>query len=184
MFKKMILIDPVMYKPTLGDKKLCLLDQEISDVLNSDLPDDEKAKRYLIALKGYRHLEHPPKITPDETESILKSVKPELRINAKRLLKHIKPHIRWSDDGQLVHDSALVSDSSAVELLNEASSAQNSINEPIGWEEFSEDIKRADTPKSFITNTKLKQFVLSKRSHRRRGGYTPKKSTQRITWES
>jgi hypothetical protein len=61
MFKKMILIDPVMYKPTLGDKKLCLLDQEISDVLNSDLPDDEKAKRYLITLKGYRYLNIPQK---------------------------------------------------------------------------------------------------------------------------
>jgi hypothetical protein len=181
MFKKMMLVDPVMYKPTLGDKKLCLLDQEISEVLNSDLPDDEKAKRYMITLKGYRYIEHPPKVTPDETESILKSVKPELRINAKRLLKHIKPHIRWSDDGQLVHDSALVSDSSVAELLNEASSAQNSINEPIGWEEFAEDIKRADTPHSFIANAKLRRFVSSKR---RRRHYTPRKSTHRITWES
>jgi hypothetical protein len=181
MFKKMVLIDPAMLvglKPTVNDKKQCTLDQQMSDVFNSDMPDDEKAKHYMMTLKSYRYAEHPPKVLPDVQQKILNAVKPDLRIKATRLLKHIEPHMRWSDDGQLVHNSALVSESNVAELLT-AASVKNSTEDPIGWEAFAEDIKRADPPHSFITNDRLRRFVRAKRRAR-----TPKNSPKQINWDA
>jgi len=127
--KKMTLVDTAVFnrliRPTISDKKLSAVDQDISEILNSDMPDDVKVKHYLARLKDYRYAE-PQVKKPDETESILKSIQPELRIKAKRLLQHIKPHIRWGEDGELVHDSEVVPDTSIAELLEGASTKETS----------------------------------------------------------
>ena len=74
--KKMLLVDPArlnsqhadlrepsgdllkqLYRPTIVDKQLSRLDADIAKTLNSDLPDDVKAKQYEMALRGYRYYE-------------------------------------------------------------------------------------------------------------------------------
>jgi hypothetical protein len=161
--KKLLLVDPnkaaQLYRPTISDKKLGALDLDISDILNSDLPDDEKAKRYIIALKAHRKYESPAVPTkPDPDTDIIKSIQPELRIKAKRLLKHIKPHVTFSDKGELVHDANLVDDSDITELLSETLS-KNSEEKPIGWIEFADTLKRAHTPRHLIKNEKLWKYL-------------------------
>jgi len=50
--KKLLLTDPT--RRSITDKKLTKLDETITEILNSDLSDDEKAKRYAEAIKGHR----------------------------------------------------------------------------------------------------------------------------------
>jgi hypothetical protein len=159
--KKLLLVDPSkasqLYRPTISDKKLSKLDQDITETLNNDLPDDEKAKRYMLALKTYRRYTAPIVTKGDVDDSIIQTVQPELRIKAKRLLKHIKPHVKLSED-QLVHGNSLIDDSSISELLNEALT-KDSAEKPIGWVEFADTLKRAKTPRELIRNEKLWTYM-------------------------
>jgi hypothetical protein len=189
--KKFVLVDPAtlpaatlqptLYRPI--DRKLSSLDADVSSVLNSDMPDDEKAKRYLFALRRYRHFEAAPSEKTDPVEDILTSVKPDLRIKAKRLLKQIKPHIRWSDEGELVTDeNELVPDSNIAELLNEATSKESKDN-VIGLEEFAKALKRSGTPNHLIWNKGLQRYMRSVKRNRDIPP-PPKQKKQTIQWEA
>ena len=56
--KKLLLVDPShatqLYRPNTTSTKLTFVDSKIEATLNSDLPDDLKAKRYLTVLKDSR----------------------------------------------------------------------------------------------------------------------------------
>jgi hypothetical protein len=138
--KKLLLVDPAratqLYRPTITDRKLSQLDSDIDSILNSSMSDDEKAKRYLVALRQHRKHSTPAAAKPDPDVDILKDVQPALRIKAKRLLKHIKPHVRMSEAKELVHDKQLVDDSDISELLSSA--LVDSDEKPIGWNEFAD----------------------------------------------
>jgi hypothetical protein len=161
--KKLLLVDPAratqLYRPTITDKKLSTLDHEISSVLNSELPDDEKVKRYSMCLKSYRVLDgyNTPKSNPDE--NILKSVPSSVRPKAKRLLKHIKPYTKWSDEGEIVGKERVVPYSDISELMTETLSSKPSDKKPLGWEEFADTLKRARTPRELIGNDKLWKYM-------------------------
>jgi hypothetical protein len=172
--KKLLLIDPSraaqLYRPTTSDKKLSKLDEDISSTLNSDLPDDEKAKRYMLTLKSLRFFDQPlaaPAADPDV--DILDSVEPQVRRKAKRLLKRVKPHLRLSDDGEIVHGAQLVPDSDIIDLLN--STLTNTGSKPKGWTAFADTLKRARVPRELISNDKLWTYInpKSQRSIRSRG---------------
>jgi hypothetical protein len=173
--KKLLLVDPSratqLYRPTITDKKLGSLDRDMADVLNSDLPDDEKSKRYLMILKTYRKFDtnEQPKADPDL--DILNSVPSNVRIKAKRLLKHIKPHVRWSDEGEIANRGSLVPYSNISELLTETVSETSGRKRPIGWEEFADTLKRSKAPKDLISNQQLWTYMTPKtrRTARRRG---------------
>ena len=192
--KRLILVDPAdmhnhspsLYRPTPVDRKLSSFDDEVSSILRSDLPDDEKAKLYMIALRGYRHFHAAPVEQTDPLKEILTSVKPELQIKAKRILKQIKPHVRWSEDGELVSGNELASDSNLSELLNEATT-KNGADDVIGLSEFAETLKRSDTPSHFIPNERLRRHLRALKRGRnpstpRRSG--KKKSRKTLEWEA
>jgi len=173
--KKMMIIDPEHYGRTrMIDKKMSGLDQEISVVLNSELPDDIKVKHYVAALREYRALETYPEQQQQReaalqqmttTDDVLKTVNPESRIKAERILKNIQPKLRWSDKGELVHNNALVSDSHIGELLNEAANVDSKEN-PIGFEEFADTIKDSNIPNHFIDNLKLRRHLRAAKRQR------------------
>ena len=58
--KKYVLVDPQMYRPSLPEKSLSSLDHDIQSTLNSQLPDDEKVKMYLSALKKFKAYDAKP----------------------------------------------------------------------------------------------------------------------------
>ena len=80
--KKLLLVDPSratqLYRPTITDRKLSALDQDISDALNSTEPEDVKAKRYIAALKQHRYYESPPIAIPDSDATIVKNIDPKI----------------------------------------------------------------------------------------------------------
>lgn len=173
--KKMLLVDPArlaamttdspikdIYRPSIVDKQLSGLDKEISNTLNSSLPDDEKAKRYMIALRNYRVFDPKP-VKIDETEQeILGSVPPELKPKAKKILKQIKPHVRWSDKGEIASDKELIPDSDMGELLTSALQHDNIRSRPKGFKEFADVLKRSYTPHDLIRNQSLLGYVKAK----------------------
>ena len=169
--KKLLLVDPSraaqLYRPTTTDKKLSSLDREIEAALNSSLPDDEKAKRYLTVLKDYRKYEQPTPAPDSKDEDVLKEVPEIYRPIAKRLLKHIKPHITWSDAGEIIHKQSLVPDSNISELLSDAVEEKTATKKekpktedrPVAWEEFATTLNRARTPKHLIRNKQLWSYL-------------------------
>ena len=59
--KKFVLVDPRFVRPSMRDKVLSGLDTEISDILNSDAPDEIKARSYVTALARFKNYSAPPK---------------------------------------------------------------------------------------------------------------------------
>src|SRR3989442_1639770 len=59
--KKFVLVDPRFARPSMRDKVLSGLDTEISDILNSDAPDEIKARSYVTALARFKNYSAPPK---------------------------------------------------------------------------------------------------------------------------
>src|SRR4051812_37151003 len=59
--KKFVLVDPRFARPSMRDKVLSGLDTEISDILNSDVSDEIKARSYISALARFRNYSTPPK---------------------------------------------------------------------------------------------------------------------------
>lgn len=161
--KKLILVDPEsrsthLYHPTIIDKKLGRLDQDITNVLNSELNDDEKAKRYSMVLSDFRRYQTPILHTKDPETKIIKAIPSEMRIKAKRLYKRIKPHVKLSDDGELVSRDMLVEDSNIAELLGNALT-KKSDDKPPGWIEFADTLKRAGASQQLIANENLWKYM-------------------------
>ena len=59
--KKFVLVDPRFVTPSMRDKVLSGLDTEISSILNSDVPDEIKARSYISALARFKNYSVTPK---------------------------------------------------------------------------------------------------------------------------
>ena len=142
--KKYVLVDPQMYRPTLPEKSLSALDHEIHATLNSQRPDDEKAKLYTSALKRFKAYDkkpQPPKLDLDnELAGVLP---PNQQYKAKKLLRLIRdnPDIDWSEKGELIYKQSLVPKSHVSDLFGDVLATQRPVDGPIGWEAFDEGLK-------------------------------------------
>jgi hypothetical protein len=65
--KKFVLVDPRFARPSMREKVLSELDTQISNILNSDAPDDIKAMSYVSTLTRFKHYSAPPK--PEEPKT-------------------------------------------------------------------------------------------------------------------
>lgn len=155
--KKMLLVDPTR-KPTITEKKLSALDEEINTTLHSDIPDDEKAKRYLSTLHKYKYFDDRQPKRIDGEKAILESLEPQQRSDAKKLLELINPHVSWSDDGELVYKSSVIPHSNITELLRDVLKPPKS-GDPAGWEEFSDALRETQVPVPLIRNPKRRRQV-------------------------
>src|SRR6266516_5406275 len=59
--KKLVLVDPRFSRPTMKDKVLSGLDNDISSILNSDASDEAKAYSYMSALSRFKAISSPPR---------------------------------------------------------------------------------------------------------------------------
>jgi len=160
-----------VYRPSVVDKQLSRLDTDISETLNSNLPDDVKAKKYEMILRSFRYYE--PKVAVEspaqiqkkkEEDRLLESTPLELRPKARRLLKSIKQHARLTDDDQLITDeNELVKESDLGELLASAVTIKRKTKKrPPGYEEFAELLQRAKAPQELIADDVLRRYVFPK----------------------
>jgi hypothetical protein len=154
--KKLIVMDPRMIRPSMKDKSLSNLDRVISETLNGDMTDDEKAKRYAIALRNYKYYDAPPPPPPikETIESdVLTSVEPDIQHKAKQILDRLKknPDVKWSPKGELIYRQTLIQNSNVVDLISDILKKKTA-TAPAGWAEFSDGLKAVNAPREFIHN--------------------------------
>ncbi len=162
--KKMILIDSRVLEKlqeSMRDKTLTKLDSTIEDVLRTDMPDDEKAKKYSASLNKYLAIKDepasssPPVPMPKlfKEDDILHSVPVNMRGKAAKLLEYMKrnPNIAWSDRGELIYENELVPDSHAVDLVNDLVRKRNS-KLPVGWDILARALKESNIPRRLVDN--------------------------------
>ncbi len=158
--KKLMLVEPKLYRPSMrrSIEFLTKLDKDIEKTLNSDLPDSEKANKYIEALRRYKHYELPqPQEERVDTETeILSTVPSGQRHKAKRLLDHLKrdADVRIGDKGEFIYKQQKLHQSHVGDLLNDVLQKKSSAGEsPLGWREFSDTLKTLKVPKDLVENT-------------------------------
>ena len=161
--KKYVLVDPQMYRPSLLEKSLSELDKVIHQTLNSELPDDEKAKMYASALhrfKAYDAKPPPPKINLES--ELAGALPPNQQYKAKKLLRLLKdnPDIDWKDTGELIYKQTTVPKSHVTDLFADALAPTRPSEGAIGWEEFDEGL-------SSVPTTLVKRRIKRKREKKK-----------------
>ena len=199
--KKLMLIEPKLFRPSMREKTLSRLDDDIQKTLDSDLPDGEKAAKYIAALHRYKYYDSPNEIVEEKTTSesdILDTVPNNQRHKAKRILEHLKrdPSLKVNDNGEISYNQQTIPQSHLGDLLNDVLMKKSSKEGPRGWEEFSKSLKSVDVPKDLVENTRrwnlmhpaIKQTKRSGRISRssspapRRGGRLKKTRTPQTKW--
>ena len=135
-------------------------DDDIESILRSDLPDDEKAKQYIEALRVHR-IQSKPKAKIETETDILENFMPEKKPKAKRLLREIKPYVQWTKDGELIHNQSIVPNSNISELINATIGATSKL--PAGYEEYANSLKAARLSRDFIPNNALWSYLNPKK---------------------
>ena len=165
--KKMILVDPKFYRPTILEKAQNSLDDIISSILNSDLPDDVKAKRYAEAARRFsviKQLDPEPSTTSSTgkmTDSeVLESIAPAARYKAKRILDYLKRdgNMHFKDSGEVVFKNETIQDSNIVDLLDSAV-IKKGVEKPAGFVEFAGALRDLHAPESLIINDDLRKLI-------------------------
>jgi hypothetical protein len=159
--KKYVLVDPQMYRPTMPEKSLSTLDSEIQKTLNSDMPDDQKAKLYVSTLKKFKTYNAPSPEPKKDVENELKdSLPPNQQHKAKKLLRLIKenPDIDWSDKGELIYKQTLKPKSHIVDLFEDALATKRSIDGPIAWEDFDDAVVNSKVPQTLVKRPTKQRF--------------------------
>lgn len=165
--KKYVLVDPMMYRPSMPEKSLSSLDREIENALNSQLPDDEKVKLYVSALKKFKNYDNNTKPQPAKfnlDDELADSLPPHQQYKAKKLLRLIKdnPDIDWSDRGELIYKQTRIPDSHFSDLFGDALAVKRPLEGAVGWEEFDEGVASSKVPESLV-----KRLGVSKKKRRK-----------------
>ena len=172
--KKMILVDPrIIEKLTSArDKVLNSIENEMDTVLNSDIPDDKKAKLYAASAK--RHLIinasdketeiQPDACQPSNTTAVLNDIvtsmpTPHIR-RAMKFAKFIQDNkIDINDRGELVHNHKVSENTNATDLINEA--IRRKQMNTTGSKEFATLLNELNCPMELIGNPIYKKYMQS-----------------------
>lgn len=161
--KKLMLVDPRLYRPTTKERTLTKLDTDIESTLNSDLPDDEKAKRYLETLHKFRAIDdfndsskQLEKRNDIETE-VIDSVPSTQQYKAKRLMNYFKkvPDIEWSEKGELIYRQHIIPNSHIIDLVSDILKKKTVGKNPEGWQEIVNILREANVPREFVPNAQV-----------------------------
>ena len=173
--KKFVLLDQATYEKrassnrdfavpatTNADKHVTQFDHDMKSVLDSNEPDDVKAKLYTQALNKFKTLSQPPPtlnigsyadVVTDE--EILDSVPTTLRHKARRLLRFVRETtgLNWNDRGELIYKQTVVPNSNIIELVNDVL-RQRSSDRAIGWKEFASGLAASNVKisRDLVTN--------------------------------
>ncbi len=185
--KKYVLMDPRFVRPSMRDKALSGLDSEISEILNSELDDEVKAKRYSATLSRFRNYseDRAPKEKPiDKLESrVIESVPSSVKYKAKRLIDRLKRDkaVDWDEDGQLIYRQRKIPKSDIVELVSDAlKSASTKKDSPVGWETFAESLNDNDVPRELVPNKVVWNEMLRRQAPK---ANKKKRSVTRKAWD-
>lgn len=174
--KKLVLIDPRILEKlmTAKDKVLSNLESEMTDVLSSNIPDDVKAKLYAAGTKRHATITEGEKkeesIKPDKNVSdrrysddilndVIRTVPATHIPNTMKLVDFIKrqPRIDFNERGEMILDKRIISDTHAVDLINEVVRRKNM--NANGSIEFASMLKEVNCPKELIVNPTYRKYM-------------------------
>ena len=186
--KKLMLIDPRLIRPSMREKTLSKLDEEIEQTLSSDLEDSEKAQRYIAALKKYKYYESPKREEDSEAgveSKILSTISVAQRHKARRLLEHLKrdADVKIGDEGEFIYRQQKVSESNVGDLIYDLLQKKTG-EHPRGWREFADVLKALNVPKDLIENTARWKFIQASPETVKKAQVTPSKATPQLPTRS
>lgn len=180
--KKMMLVEPRLMRPSMREKSLSKLDEMIEETLTSDLPDDEKAKRYTMTLNKFRYYDEPP-VTPvaKKDDDILQSIQSNQQYKAKRLLQQLKKNsdIKFDDDGQIIYRQSLVPNSNISDLLTDVLKKKTTVA-PVGWQQFSDSLKASNIGRELVVNEDRWKYM---NPVKKEDSKPKKRVTKKIKWD-
>lgn len=161
-----MLVEPKLFRPSMSDKALSALDQEISKTLDSDETDEAKITKYLSAIRRYKYYDASSDIAkprqPDVADALrdaLDTISPDKRHKAKRLIDHLKsdPDAQIDPSGQLIYRQQKIRGSQISELLSEAldTAKLKSSPSPEGWEQLARSLQATSAPRKIVVNNDL-----------------------------
>jgi len=139
--KKFVLMDPRFVRPSMRDKVLSRLDQDISNILDGDASDEAKAKSYAATLHHFKNIYNPQ--TP-RSETVEEKPPPAANKNLKykkflEFLKRKKQSKKNRETRKLVKFGT----ASHADDVSEVDSDKE-IN--ADWDQLSEALPNASTP--------------------------------------
>jgi hypothetical protein len=165
--KKLMLVDSKSFRPSMREKTLSNLDVEIEQTLNSEISDQEKAYKYIEALRKYKYydVQTADKNIDEKSKSesnILDVVSSEQRHKAKRILDHLKrdANFQINNQGEIIYKQQTLNRSHIGDLLNEALKKKSILaDSPIGWRQFLNSLKELAVPKDLIENVNYWNYM-------------------------
>lgn len=94
--KKFILVDPRFARPTMQDKVLSGLDNDISNILNSDDSDEIKVNNYISALSRFKNISTPQKRQHATSQPSQPAQIPDVTLKASSPLKRKRVKVETS----------------------------------------------------------------------------------------
>ena len=172
--KKMILVDPRFIEKLTSarDKVLNNIENEMDTILNSDKPDDEKAKLFAASAKRHLVINAADKETEIQREAcqstntatVLNDIvtsmpTPHIR-RAMKFAKFIQDNqINFNDRGELVHNNKVSENTNATDLLNEV--IRRKQMNSTGSKEFATLLNELNCPTELIGNPSYKKYMQS-----------------------
>ena len=171
MAQKMLLVPESTVKSSVSTEplrsRLSRLDTEIEDILQRDLPDDEKLKRYSATLDRYlsylSQLKQPRTTSQPESEKktetgsaseesierILRDLPKTVQKKARGILERIRESDKfgWSDTGRFLQNQREVAGTNIVDLLRDVLVKQRN---PSGSGSFQAALEELNVPRSFL----------------------------------
>ena len=164
MARKMVLVPEEMLKPTVSQitnpeqEKVSDLDRHMKSILESNISDHEKMKKYQDFLNKFltynKKVEHPE---DENTFNIVDKVIGHVPINsiktARKLIQYLEDnpnHIRWNQNGEVMIEGRTLDNVYIVDLINDAVSQR--VKESKGSQEFYRILNQIHVPNSLILN--------------------------------
>lgn len=171
MARKMVLVPEEMLKPTVSQitnpeqEKVSDLDRHMKSILESNISDHEKMKKYQDFLNKF--LTYNKKVEHPEVENkfnIVDKVIGHVPINsiktARKLIQYLEDnpnHIRWNENGEVMIEGRTLDNVYIVDLINDAVSQR--VKESKGAQEFYRILNQIHVPNSLILNKYRKKDI-------------------------
>ena len=177
--RKMALVDPRLLETlrtstqTPVDTTLRDLDVEMTSILDkSDVDVSEKVRLYNQALLRYNDMakdraakptpvvvvkENEPIVATGVMADVVTTLPKTLQEKGSQLVSRLKT-TKWNDRGELLHEGVAIPGSNVVDLVHDLLRKRKT-SDPIGWQQFANQMHAANIPMELVGNVARRQHI-------------------------
>ena len=151
-YRKMMLVTPDEYNRM---KQPDTIDKSIDE--NKHLPDDQREKMDQLAISEHRkkQAQVEPSLVPD---NLIQGLPRNAQSRARGLIGFLKDtrRVEWNDRGEIrPKDGNFITGSNIIDLIQHSVRDSRRQISPRGWNEFFDQIKKSNVPRSLLGNATL-----------------------------